>query len=153
MTYFSPNTDYIRRFQKLASGTILGGTLFLGSVSWVAAADVTTNFSGTLDGSTTYTRPVTVTGPASGWIPGGTTYNYFTEQFTPSGTGDFDINVLGTSTINDPVLYLYSGSFDPSNPLVNGVIANDDSGGNLMPKITAQTLTGGDNIYYCGDVI
>ncbi|MEH6474588.1 MAG: autotransporter outer membrane beta-barrel domain-containing protein [Sneathiella sp.] len=141
------DNDSKRCLKKLFFTTALCGAVFIFSSPLVGAADVTTLFSGVLDGSTTYTRPIQVSGAAASWTAGGSTYNYFAEEFTPSGTGVFDISVLGTSTINDPVLYLYTGSFDPSTPLVNGVTADDDGGVGLLSKITGESLIG-DTTYF-----
>lgn len=107
------------------------------------AAAVTTNFSGTLDGSQTYTRPTAVNGTPP-WGSSGTTFNFFSENFTPAGSGAFDVEVSG-GTINDPVLYLYEGSFDPANTDANGIIANDDGGVGLLPRIDDVALTGNQN--------
>ncbi len=113
---------------------IFGAALCCGLFVSPAYAQVTTNFSGNLDGSQKYFRPNQVNG-APPWTAGGGNYNYFTEEFTPAGSGNYNIEVLGTSTLSDPVLYLYQGSFDPNNVSTNGIIANDDGGAGLLSLI------------------
>lgn len=125
-------------FHKISYATLLCG----GLLPSLAMAQVTTTFSGNLDGSQQYLRPNQVNG-APAWTAGGQNYNYFTEQFTPSGSGNFSIEVLNTSTLNDPVLYLYQNTFDPNNVSTNGIIADDDSGAGLLALISNQALVGG----------
>ena len=83
---------------------------------------------------------------------GGPTYNRALSDFSGlSGVGTdvaydvfaFSVGADGTYLIRsfaeglragdpwDQFLFLYAGSFDPSAPLLNGVIANDDFGGNI----------------------
>lgn len=135
-----------RAYSKLRYRTFLCTICYGLTVSSAYSATITTNFSGNLDGSQTYDRPTQVNGVPP-WTASGNTYNYFSETFTPGGSGNFDIEVLGSSTLNDPVLYLYVGSFDPANPTVNGVIANDDGGAGLLSLISGQALVGGTQYF------
>lgn len=60
----------------------------------------------------------------------GTDVAYDVYAFTVSNAGDYIVRSFAEGFFQgepwDQAIFLYSGSFDPSQPLVNGVIANDD---------------------------
>ncbi|MCM3175034.1 Ig-like domain-containing protein, partial [Paenibacillus sp. MER 99-2] len=60
--------------------------------------------------------------------PAGQSYvrNYFYRAITPSKAGVYSITVTPQTTLDDTVLYLYKGSFDPIHPLHNLLVSNDD---------------------------
>jgi subtilase-type serine protease len=142
MIHKGKNMKTCMRASSYLCTLLLGATIINCLTPSLAAAQVTTTFSGNLNTSNQYLRPNQVSG-APPWTAGTTLYNYFTEQFIPSGSGNFTIEVLGTSTLSDPVLYLYQNSFDPNNVSTNGIIADDDSGPILLSRITNQALLGG----------
>lgn len=107
-------------------------------------ADVVTNF--TLNTATigTWTRP-----------NGGGNYDYVYQYFTPSVSGSHTFG-MDSSAFNDPYMVLYSGAFDPTQPLLNYLTEDDDSnpvstacsGYNLLvcPQLTTN-LAAGTNYY------
>ena len=128
----------------------IAAALFFAVVMQVqcASAQVNTDFGGTLDGSQQYYRPflssTSGTIPVGGWTPQSSTlYNYFERSFTPSVTGNYSLQTLGSSTLSDPMLFVYGISFDPNAPLTNGIGANDDDGVGLQPLLSSVALTQG----------
>ncbi|WP_397378592.1 hypothetical protein [Pseudomonas sp.] len=107
-------------------------------------ADVVTNF--TLNTATigTWTRP-----------NGGGNYDYVYQYFTPSVSGSHTFG-MDSSAFNDPYMVLYSGAFDPTQPLLNYLAEDDDSNPvstacseyNLLvcPQLTTN-LAAGTNYY------
>ena len=103
---------------------------------------------GTTTGGSTFNRPASsVPGlpvnfpiyPVDALSPTATAVAYQTQTFTPSVGGEYQ--VLGqrlNSTTWNPFMVLYKGTFDPSNPLTNAVIANDD---NSATSTTFTTFT------------
>ena len=94
--------------------------------------------TGNTTGAPTYNRAFA---NFSGLSPSGTGVNYRTTTFTVSANGAYDF--LSTATgAWDNFLFLYTPSFNPATPLVNGVIGNDDfptiglSGFNAVPLTT-----------------
>lgn len=53
-------------------------------------------------------------------------YNYAFVEFTPATTGLYDIKI-GSTTIGDPMFFIYDGTFDPTAPATNFDIGDDDS--------------------------
>jgi len=65
--------------------------------------------------------------------PGGSTNTYYEAiQLIVPTTGYYDIKSLGTMDTHG---YLYNGSFYPSNPQLNQIAHDDDSGGNRQFKL------------------
>lgn len=66
----------------------------------------------------------------SGLSAVGTDVAFDTYGFTVSASGDYSVRSFAEGFLRgdpwDQFIFLYSGSFDPSQPLVNGVIADDD---------------------------
>ena len=91
-----------------------------------------------LCGDTTYGTFTTVSS-------GSTTYSYATQAFTPSTSGDYVIEVTGsTGGADDPMLLIYGGSFNPGNPTANFKVGDDDTGDGPYPKVACQnSFTGG----------
>lgn len=115
-----------------------------------ATQAVDTTFSGTLTNEQTYLRPELPRPfegvyPVAQWTAGTTKFNYLTRTFIPGGSGTYSIAVTDTA-IGDPMLFVYTPTFDPASPLTSGVVANDDinvSAGDLRARITGAQLTGG----------
>jgi len=91
-------------------------------------AQVITTFQAILDGTLTYNRP--------GWYADAA-FSYSLIEIFPSVDGLYDIvNPAANLTFtNDPYVYLYQESFDPSQPEVNLIAYDDDSGGNLLFRL------------------
>jgi len=114
------------------------------------AKAVDTVFTGTLTNEQTYIRPelplpYNNTYLVRDWKAGDTSYNYLTRTFIPGGSGTYAITVTDTE-IGDPMLFVYSPTFDSSSPLTNGLIANDDIAvqtGDLRARINGAELIGG----------
>jgi hypothetical protein len=101
------------------SNTLGGPGDFVGVPGPAAPSDILT-FTGNTSGDPTFNRPLQ---DLSGLSAIGTAvaYDTFTFGVTVSGTYTF----LTTSAF-DSFAFLYDGAFDPTAPLANGVVANDD---------------------------
>lgn len=86
-----------------------------------ALADVVVVNGDTTAGAT-YNRPLSGA-PPTGLSAVGTAVRYETTAFTVSEAGTYDLNSVAGY---DNFLGLHSGSFDPSDPLANALIYNDD---------------------------
>jgi hypothetical protein len=82
----------------------------------------TYTYNGDTTGSPTYRRALANFAGLSGI---GTAVRYDTLEFTVTQSGAYDFLSLAAGNW-DNFLFLYSPSFDPGSPLVNGVIGNDD---------------------------
>jgi hypothetical protein len=90
--------------------------MFAGSASQAAIITVT----GSTTGAPTYNRAFS---DFSGLSPSGTGVRYTTYTFTASVAGSYSF--LTTADF-DSFDFLYSPTFNPATPLINGKIANDD---------------------------
>ncbi|WP_165675188.1 autotransporter domain-containing protein [Metapseudomonas otitidis] len=102
----------------------------------------------TLDSATigTYQRPDT--GP-------GVSFQYVFQFFTPNTDGIYTVG-MDASAFEDPYMYFYRGTFDPSDPTANLIGQDDDgnevstacstSGNTYCPQLNAQ-LEAGINYY------
>lgn len=99
----------------------------------VCFGQVETQFQAILDGSLSYFRP--------DW-PQQQEFYYSLIELQPSVTGLYDIvNPSANLTLtNDPYVYLYEESFDPSNPTVNLIAQDDDSNGSLLFRLNDVEL-------------
>ena len=143
-------------------------TLLLFFIAFIAGAQVTTNFSGTLNTSQVYTRPDLVVdnpGDPNNYtrqlLPadlkaGSGTYNYYFQSFIPAVSGVYssirvnsaNLTLDDNGNIDDTYLYIYSGNFVPSSPLTNIIRANDDETNlTLRSAVTNVTLTAGQTYY------
>lgn len=71
-----------------------------------------------------------------------TSVAYSTFSFAVREADTYNFLLTSTTAGYDPYLILYAGSFNPSSPLTNAVIANDDSGGNLNSYFSRALQTG-----------
>jgi len=88
---------------------------------------VTTNFSADLTSLQFYRCEIPYPGQytVNDWVlQSSTLYKYAVQQFTVSVAGTYTIQT--TEGIYDPMLFIYGGSFDPSSPKYDGIVANDD---------------------------
>ncbi|MEK4231363.1 InlB B-repeat-containing protein [Solibacillus sp. FSL H8-0538] len=140
----------------------------------VEAATTTTKFTGSLDGSKKFNRPIfyhETNGLGAPWDSiswvydtkdsdprdfygtQNTKYNYYIQYFTPSITGTYSIEVTDAKLvvttdgfINDTALFVYENSFNSTNPINNILKANDDtSETNYFSTIPSIDLTAGTN--------
>ena len=116
---------------------------------------VSTDISGTLLADNTFDRPKTYADDSGyyysdtyyaaevGDITGlyGAQFQYFTRNVTPSASGTFTFTVTAAD-FSDTFLLLYNGSFDPTNPLVNLILAQDDTAGNLFSQFSYDLTAG-----------
>jgi hypothetical protein len=97
-------------------------------------------FTGNTTGGPTYNRPLET---LSGLSSVGVDVAYSTFSFTVSAAGDYSFLTTGEF---DTFITLYSGSFLPTSPLTNAIVANDDL---LSPPFTTSgfiaTLATGTN--------
>ncbi len=115
-------------------------TLMLSGVNMVGFAQ---SFTATLMSTQTYTRAYPcsyVCGGTYGTFtcvnPGSSTFSYATQAFTVSTAGNVTINVTG-GTVSDPMIFVYTGSFNPGSPTANFKVGDDDSGPGLYSSISA----------------
>ena len=82
--------------------------------------------------------------------------NYFVRKLIPSVSGDYTFTVLENgTTLDDTTLFLYEGSFDPSQPLANLYAGNDDQDAeqidpnlpDFLSSMVDVPLTGGTSYY------
>ncbi|MBL8305160.1 MAG: PEP-CTERM sorting domain-containing protein [Rubrivivax sp.] len=86
----------------------------------VPAHAVIFTYTGNTTGQPTYTRPLESLGALSA-VGVGVAYQTF--EFSVGANGDYTFLTTGEF---DTFLTLYAGSFNPLDPLSNGLIANDD---------------------------
>jgi len=67
---------------------------------------------------------------------GSTLFSYATQAFTVSTAGNVTITI--NSAFPDPMLYVYTGSFNPSSPLTNFKVGDDDSGPGTLSLISCS---------------
>ena len=99
--------------------------------------------NGDTTGGPTFNRPLDGDPPA-GLSGVGTAVHYSTVTFTVGAAGNYLFSMSSIPPDYDPFLALYANSFDPSSPLTNALIANDDfSTGNVTLSGFFETLTAG----------
>jgi hypothetical protein len=103
----------------------------------------TFTWSGDLTGAATWDRPFA---SFSGVSLIGTGVGYQTLWFEVSVTGSYDF--LSTAAGWDNFAFLYSPSFDPTQPLVNGVIGNDDFPSIGLAGFDSVALTAGTSYFF-----
>lgn len=115
----------------------LATSLAVAVMSVPAAAQV---YIGDTTGSPVYNRVL-----ANGAAPPvslsavGTSVAYDSITFTVSANGNYSFNLDSTF---DNFLTLYLGSFDPTSPLTNALIADDDAGAGFNAAFTTALLSG-----------
>ncbi len=93
------------------------------------------------NGKTTKCSPYFVRNGATGSL-----YFYDQYDFSVKVSGNYDITASwNIDNAFDGYLYLYSPSFDPSNPATNLVNSNDDFGSSDFSKIANEALTASTN--------
>jgi hypothetical protein len=112
--------------QKLALATT--GALFiaLGTAAPSMAASV--QYSGTTVGQSTWNRPIdNGANPPTSLSGVGTNVSYSVQEFSVDASGLYNFLSDTVSPTNwDNYLFLYQNSFNPTTPLTNAVIGNDD---------------------------
>ncbi|WP_186445525.1 cadherin-like beta sandwich domain-containing protein [Paenibacillus cremeus] len=134
-----------------------------GTVPGGGGGGVVTTFNGTLDTDHSYikaTMPYPYTTVYTSGFSAGTaatnTRNYYLQPFTPTVSGNYDIELTAASLMgkqpnnlsnnqlyatDDTFLFLYAGSFDPLHPLDHLVAGHDDiSGSNKRSKLPGMNL-------------
>jgi hypothetical protein len=101
-------------------------------------------FNGDTIGGPTFNRPVNLTA-LSGV---GTNVNYETIGFTVDVADNYRIEILGAAFpaasggfVNDTHINLYTGIFNPLQPLLNLIALNDDAGVGALSLLTANLLS------------
>jgi hypothetical protein len=103
----------------VAAALVLGGGL--------AQAQVTSNISGVIDGSTEMPA-VIITSSTCGTV-GGFIVNYSAVPFRMTQTGAYDIEATaaaGSLSLDDLSFYLYEHAFDPGDGMLNCIAASND---------------------------
>jgi hypothetical protein len=106
-----------------------------------APAQAATIYSviGTTEGGATFNRTLTGTPPTT--LSGvGTAVAYNTFSFSPALGGTYDFLLTSTTANFDPFLALYAGTFDPTSPLTNVLVANDDLGNTTLSGFSYELL-------------
>lgn len=112
-----------------------------------AAPAAAATFTGTTVGGPTYNRTLSGSPPTDLSIVG-TDVAYDVVAFTVDQAGDYDFLMTGLDPdLWDTFLALYSGSFDPSAPLANVLVANDDFNGDIGLSGFTFGLTTGVNYF------
>ncbi|MEQ1750695.1 MAG: choice-of-anchor D domain-containing protein, partial [Prosthecobacter sp.] len=122
-------------------------------------SDSTSDLPRTTVGCPTWNRPdANGTGVPSVLSTPATATPYDVVSFTVNTTGEYTFRCTGTTPLDWNVfLILYRDAFDPSNPLQNVVIGDDDSAGGRAAGFTVTlqagtryfiVITGGDNASY-----
>lgn len=94
---------------------------------------------GDTTGGPVWNRPVSGFGSLSGL---GTAVPYQTYEITIDNSAMFRAETVMPSGIGDTYLFLYLGSFDPTDQLTNGVASDDDGAGNLLSRIVGTFADG-----------
>lgn len=111
-----------------------------------------TTYTETLTSDLQYNKPSTSHADAAKQVTVGnglvadlSLYNYVTTNLTPSVTGLYTISTTAAA-FSDTFLLLYS-SFDPSKPLENVIVANDDyvAGSNVLSHLDDVSLQTGES--------
>ncbi|HZF78844.1 MAG TPA: PEP-CTERM sorting domain-containing protein [Rubrivivax sp.] len=127
--------------------TLMAGAVAVLLTAASPAQAITYAWAGNTTGAPTFDRPFF---DFSGISSDGDDVRYHSLTFHVSAAGTYDF--LSVASGWDNFLLLYSPSFSPGSPLVNGVVANDDLGGvigssgfsrNLMAGVTYVTVTTG----------
>jgi hypothetical protein len=108
----------------------------------------TYSWNGSTAGQPTWARPNAGTPPTANTGTGAATpYTVLNFNVAASGSYSFlaDTNIPGPTW--DTYTFLYSGSFDPNNPLTNAITGNDDLGDTTRSGFTT-TLTAGTNYFF-----
>ncbi|SDH76398.1 hypothetical protein [Agrococcus jejuensis] len=138
------------RSMRRASAAALTAILALGGIGLGAAAanaDSTQTFSGVLQaGDATWERTWNCDGESAGF---GQQY-YDVQTFTVPETGGYRIDMTSHALANDDSVeqsadgyfHLYEGAFDPTNPTVGCLAADDDGTGSLRPRIDIGLTAG-----------
>ena len=93
----------------------------------VATPAVAVTLSGDTTGGLTYNRPLAGNPPA-GLSAVGTDVSYQVKVIKVSGDGGYTFLMTATAPVNwDTYLGLYAGGFDPTDPLANAIVYNDDN--------------------------
>lgn len=86
----------------------------------------TLTYTGTTVGGPTWNRPVSGNPPTS-LSAVGTNVSYSVQEFAVDTTGLYNFLSVGTTPTDwDNYLFLYQNSFNPTTPLTNAVVGNDD---------------------------
>jgi hypothetical protein len=113
----------------------------------LAGAASAQTFTGTTLGGPTWNRPQGGNPPTL--LSGvGTAVPFQTIQFTLSVAGSYTFQNTGTNPVNwDNFTFLYQGSFNPSAPLMNVLVGNDDNTTIGLSGFT-RTLNAGVNYFF-----
>jgi hypothetical protein len=99
--------------------------LFVGSLAQTHCSSISNVFSLDINGSLKFNKPTLSTSNAPvlpvNWSTGTTLWNYQKISFKPLGSGTFTIDENITTL--DSSRFLYQGVFNPSSPLLNGLLA------------------------------
>jgi hypothetical protein len=108
----------------------------------------TSSFSGTTAGGPTWNRPIAGTPPTT--LSGlATDVPYQVTEFQVSASGLYNFLNLATNPLNwDNYTFLYQGSFNPSAPLANVLIGNDDFPGIGQSGFNNVLLTAGQTYFF-----
>lgn len=129
---------------RLSSALGLAAAAVLLSVA-PAGAQAAYSFYGTTAGGAQFNRPNTTLTPAPSLS--GKTVRYSAQAFFTNSNATCSFESVQESGF-DGVLYLYSGSFDPANPLLNLTAASDNgTQGVHFSSFSGQALQGNQSYY------
>lgn len=108
----------------------------------VVSPEDTVNYSGSVTGEPTWTRPFADCTGATGLGP----MEFSVQQFSVTVTGAYDVSSIQNGW--DGYIFVYQIAFDPNNPNTNCVVGNDDgSGGIGTSDIVGVALTAGTQYF------
>lgn len=109
-------------FRRAMSVLVLVCGLLFSLSAGTAQAQVIDSYTAALTAaSPAFQRPIAGTPPTVG--SGGAVYKYHQRTITIATTGNYS---FASNADFDNYTFLYSGSFDPNNPLTNAITGNDD---------------------------
>src|SRR5690349_18019416 len=105
--------------------------------------DATVTYSGAIPATPTYNRP-TVTGTFTcGGLSGvGTAVGYNTQPFTVDVSGAYTFTTTVYTGTSDPMMFLYTPTFNPAAATTNCVAGDDDTAGGGRPTFTTNLTAG-----------
>lgn len=125
---------YTAKSQVALAGSLLG----FGLIGITPAQAATFTYNGTTEGAPTWNRPNNGNPPASlSSFATATPYDVF--EFNVDASGSY---VFASTSPYDNYGFLFQGSFNPTTPLANVIIGDDDSNGGLDYNFSTNLNTG-----------
>lgn len=108
------------------------------------------SYTAVTTGAPTFNRPYDngTTAPPTLLSAIGTAVRYTSQSFVVSTAGSYSVTSISVTPVNwDNFIILYAGTFNPTTPLTNAVILNDDLGGVIGKASFTVSLSTGVHYY------